>query len=71
MKEESWLFFLCHGEGDRGGINSERDNGGAVGVGKKTVSSVRDKRNILQSTYPLGVNDVMLPLIIKLHELSV
>ena len=70
MKEESWLFFLCHGEGDRGGINSERDNG-EVGVGKKTMSSVRDKLNILQSTYPLGTNDVILPLIIKLHELSV
>lgn len=42
MREESWVFYLCHGEDNRSSTNSERDTG-EVAVGKKTEFSFRDK----------------------------
>lgn len=40
IEEESWFFFLCNREGNRGGSNSEGGTGGEDSVGKKTMSSV-------------------------------
>lgn len=63
MREESWVFYLCHGEDNRSSTNSERETG-EVAVGKKTEFSFRDKPS---SYSPVGMNEVILPLTIKLH----
>lgn len=60
---ESWVFYLCHGEDNRSSPNSERDTG-KVAVQKKTEFSVRDKSS---PHSPMGMNELILPLTIKLH----